>query len=136
MISSALRQRIGAMLRAESAAGRGGFGETGLRGGVLDPAVRRPRPEPRVVPTSIEDILPGGVMIGREGAVFVHERLYTDLNERPTPLLKKYEQIARPPDVDARRVPRTLPEAIEALDPPERGLFRKFGHRRILFLDI
>jgi len=96
VISSAIRQRIGAMLRDP----------------VLDPAVRRPRPEPRVVPTSIEDILPGGVMIGREGAVFVHERLYTDLNERPTPLLKKYEQIARPPESGAdgaRRVPRTLP---------------------------
>jgi len=139
MISSALRQRIGEMLRGEVATGRAGFGDTGLRGGTLDPAVRRPRAEPRIVPTSIEDILPGGVMIGREGAVFVHERLYTDLNERPTPLLKKYEQIARPPDPDdagARPAPRTLPEAIEAMDPPERGLFRKFGHRRILFLDI
>jgi len=139
MISSALRQRIGEMLRGETATGRAGFDETGLRGGTLDPAVRRPRPEPRIVPTSIEDILPGGVMIGREGAVFVHERLYTDLNERPTPLLKKYEQLGRTPDpdaADARPAPRTLPEAIEALDPPERGLFRKFGHRRILFLDI
>jgi uncharacterized protein YprB with RNaseH-like and TPR domain len=127
------------MLRGETAPGRAGFAETGLRGRALDPAVRRPRPEPRIVPTSIEDILPGGVMIGREGAVFVHERLYTDLNERPTPLLKKYEQIGRMPDPDApdaRPAPRTLREAIEALDPPERGLFRKFGHRRILFLDI
>jgi uncharacterized protein YprB with RNaseH-like and TPR domain len=135
MISSSLRQRIGEMLRAEAAPGRA----------TLDPAIRRRRPEPRIVPTSIEDILPGGVMIGREGPVFVHERLYTDLNERPTPLLKKYEQLGRPvaygadagedPD-DARPAPRTLPEAIEAMDPPERGLFRKFGHRRMLFLDI
>jgi len=115
------------MLRGEAAPGRGGV--------ALDPAVRRPR-EPRIVPTSIEDILPGGVMIGREGAVFVHERLYTELNGRPTPLLKKYEQIGRPPDPDDDHAPRTLPEAIEALDPPERGIFRKFGHRRMLFLDI
>jgi uncharacterized protein YprB with RNaseH-like and TPR domain len=123
VISSAIRQRIGAM----------------LRGPTLDPSVRRPRPEPRIVPTSIEDILPGGVMIGRQGACFVHERLYTDLNERPMPLLKKYEQLARSPNPDAddaRPAPRTLPEAIEAMDPPERGLFRKFGHRRMLFLDI
>ena len=124
MISSALRQRIGNLLREESAARP-----------TLDPAVRRPR-EPRIVPMSIEDILPGGVMIGREGAVFVHERLYTELNERPTPLLKKLEQIGRPQDPDDVAAPRTLPEAVEALDPPERGLFRKFGHRQMLFLDI
>ena len=127
MISYTLRQRIGEMLRGEAAAGRAGT--------TLDPAVRRPR-EQRIVPTSIEDILPGGMLIGREGAVFVHERLYTELNERPTPLLKKYEQIGRLPDPDEAPVPHTLPEAIEALDPPERGLFRKFGHRRMLFLDI
>jgi uncharacterized protein YprB with RNaseH-like and TPR domain len=127
VISQALRQRIGEMLRDEAQVGRAGA--------TLDPAVRRPR-EPRIVPASIEDILPGGVMIGREGAMFVHERLYTDLNERPTPLLKKYEQIGRLPDPDEASMPRTLPEAIEALDPPERGLFQKFGHRRMLFLDI
>jgi len=89
-----------------------------------------------VVPTSIEDMLPGGVLIGREGPCFVHERLYTELNERPMPLLKKFEEIACPPEPDESRAPRTLPEAVEALDPPERGLFRKFGHRRMLFLDI
>jgi len=128
MISATLRQRIGDLLREESAAYP-----------TLDPAVRRPR-EPRIVPTSIEEILPGGMMINREGAVFVHERLYTELNERPAPLLKRFEQIGRPPDPDDESpgppAPRTLPEAVEALDPPERGLFRKFGHRRILFLDI
>ncbi len=129
------------MLRGEAPAADAGLGRGGLGFGhpLLNPAVRRPR-EPRIVPTSIEDILPGGIMIGREGPIFVHERLYTDLNERPTQLLKKYAQIGRqPPDpdaADAPPAPRTLPEAIEALDPPERGLFRKFGHRRMLFLDI
>ena len=147
MISASLRQRIGDLLRS-------------------DPRreVSFPRPEPRVVPTSIEDVLPGGIVIGREGACFVHERLYTELNEHPVQLLKKFDLIAHPelaeegshwvpvdssgvpvsPDglpVDAitparRRAPRTLPEAVAALDPPERGLFRKFGYRRILFLDI
>jgi uncharacterized protein YprB with RNaseH-like and TPR domain len=127
MISASLRQRIGDLLREEASAPR------------LDPSFRAPRAprEARIVPTSVEDILPGGVMIGREGACFVHERLYTELNERPTPLLKKYEQIGRPPDPDDERPPpQTLREAVEALDPPERGLFRKFGHRRMLFLDI
>src|SRR6185436_3943972 len=72
------------------------------------------------------------------GPVFVHERLYTDLNERPVPLLKRFDQIGRTPDPGDEDVPapRTLREAVEALDPPERGLFRKFGHRRMLFLDI
>jgi uncharacterized protein YprB with RNaseH-like and TPR domain len=123
MISPSLRARIGDLLRGESERPR------------LDPAFRAPRPEPRVVPTSMEDILPGGVMIGREGACFVHERLYTELNERPMPLLRKFEQIGLPPD-EAAPAPRTLPEAVEALDPPERGLYRRFGHRRMLFLDI
>jgi len=120
MISASLRQRIGDLLRRES------HGEP----------VEEPLPR-RFVPTSIEEILPGGMMINREGTVFVHERLYTELNERPAPLLKRFEQIGRPPDPDERSpAPRTLPEAVEALDPPERGLFRKFGHRRMLFLDI
>ncbi len=140
MISASLRERIGDFLRGEAAHPR------------IDPAFRRPRPEPRVVPTSIEDVLPGGIMIGREGPCFVHERLYTELNERPLQLLKKFELIGHPELAEeegphwvpldsqglpvARREPRTLPEAVAALDPPERGLFRKFGHRRMLFLDI
>jgi uncharacterized protein YprB with RNaseH-like and TPR domain len=129
LISPSLRARIGDLLRGESERPR------------LDPAFRpsrpAPRPEPRVIPTSIEDILPGGVMIGREGPCFVHERLYTELNERPMPLLKKYEELCRLPDPDdVASAPTTLPEAVQALDPPERGLFRKFGHRRMLFLDI
>ena len=113
----------------------------------------------------------------------MHERLYTELNEHPVQLMKKFDLIAHPEmaeeaphwvpvdangvQVDAvtglpldtkggllldqeklhtrdirreppprRRTPRTLPEAIAELDPPERGLFRKFGYRRILFLDI
>ncbi len=162
MISASLRQRIGDLLRHEPRT-----------------EVRFPRPEPRIVPTSIEDVLPGGILIGREGACFVHERLYTELNEHPMQLLKKFDQIGRPElaefeesphwvPVDTngtpleaalpviregspvfqgdwpvhrdprtpRRQPRTLPEAVAALDPPERGLFRKFGYRRMLFLDI
>ena len=90
-------------------------------------------------------------MINREGPCFVHERLYTELNERPLQLLKKYEVIAHPElaeaeekphwvpvDAEGRPIepPRTLPEIVAALDPPERGLFRKFGYRRMLFLDI
>ncbi len=108
------------------------------------PAMAEDRSARRTTPTTIEEILPGGLLIGREGAIFVHERLYTELNERPTPLLRRFEEIAcaeGPPVVGeqrrrGRRSPRTLTEAVEALDPPERGLFRKFGYRRMLFLDI
>jgi len=128
LISASLRARIGDLLREEAIAPR------------LDPAfrpARPPRQKPRVVPTSIEDVLPGGVMIGREGPCFVHERLYTEINEHPIPLLRKFAEIANPPEDEGQRyVPQTLPEAVKALDPPERGLFRKFGHRRMLFLDI
>ena len=126
MISAGLRARIGEMIRGDARAPR------------IDPAFRPPRSEPRVVPTSIEDVLPGGVMIGREGPCFVHERLYTELNERPMPLLRQLEEIGNPPEPgpDDARAPRTLPEAVLALDPPERGLFRRFGHRKMLFLDI
>lgn len=158
MISASLRQRISDLLRREPRT-----------------EVRFPRPEPRVVPTSIEDVLPGGILIGREGPCFVHERLYTELNEHPIQLLKKLDRIGSPerdepndtphwvpvgPEdepVDAQgepihrepptrpereaptlreRDPPTLPEVVAALDPPERGLFRKFGYRRMLFLDI
>lgn len=156
MISKAVRQRIADFLRREPRT-----------------EVRFPRPEPRLVPTSIEDVLPGGLLIGREGPCFVHERLYTELNEHPMPLLRRFEQIGRqelaeaedgphwvpvhgadgvpvdgpegapedgpdgaPSSRRVHREPRTLPEACAALDPPERGLFRKFGHRRMLFLDI
>jgi len=134
MISRALRERIGDLLRTDAL--------SGLRERVLTGAARR---EPRTVPVSIEEMLPGGILIGREGPVFVHERLYTELNERPMPLLQKFEEIAAPDpgpsdptgrDVPQRRPPRTLYEAVEALDPPERGLFRRFGYRRMLFLDI
>ena len=125
MISPGVRQRIAEFLRQEPRK-----------------EVRFPRPEPRIVPTSIEDVLPGGILIGREGPCFVHERLYTELNEHPTPLLRRFDQIANPRseapayDPDPERPPRTLSEAVAALDPPERGLFRKFGYRRMLFLDI
>ena len=155
LISASLRQRIGDLLRREPRR-----------------EISFPRSEPRIVPVSIQDVLPGGILIGREGACFVHERLYTELNEHPIQLLKKFDlighaELAEPEEgppwmpVDTngmpmqpalpalrenvpayqagappRHQPRTLPEAIAALDPPERGLFRKFGYRRMLFLDI
>jgi RNase H-like protein len=144
MLSRTLRQRIGGLLRE-------GF---------------LPGLEPRrhFVSTGIEEILPGGLVETEHGPVFAHERLYTDLGERPVPLLRRFADLCvypgceldgtgiddgpryvevpgvdcpYPPDrIHARRRPRDLPEAVGLYDPPERGLFRRFGHRRVLYMDI
>src|SRR5512140_3137117 len=73
MLSRTLRQRIGGLLRE------------GFLGGYL------PGLEPRrhFVSTGIEEILPGGLVETEHGPVFAHERLYTDLGERPVPLLRR-----------------------------------------------
>jgi hypothetical protein len=126
-----------------------------------------------ILHTGIEEILPGGVMTSPHGSLFVHERLYTELGERPAPLLKRFAALAAPaPWVDddggverARRRHRSrgargargrlatpaetavfgrgngpqfrqLPDLLTEVDTRERGLFRRFGHRRMLFLDI
>jgi hypothetical protein len=155
-----------------------------LRGGMLDaPAVpmngAAPLPngngssptgigtlEPRrhFIATGIEEILPGGVIETAQGTVFAHERLYTDLGERPIPLLRQLQELCLNPGCDVgderigpryveipgvdcpypqaaerarpRRRPRDLAEAVGLYDPPERGLFRRFGYRRVLYLDI
>jgi uncharacterized protein YprB with RNaseH-like and TPR domain len=100
------------------------------------------------------------VLEGPEGPLFVHERLYTELGERPAPLLRKLALLERPAPEERngshasngdlphdddhvaeaalrrRRRPRDLREMVEHLEPPEQGLFRRFGHRRMLFLDL
>jgi uncharacterized protein YprB with RNaseH-like and TPR domain len=85
-------------------------------------------------------MLPGGVLKGPHGSLFVHERLYTELGERPAPLLKKLSALSKPAmstGATARsRRTLDLPQAAAEVDSPERGLFRRFGHRRMLFLDI
>jgi uncharacterized protein YprB with RNaseH-like and TPR domain len=129
MLSHSMRQRLGDLIRGEAVA-------AALAGPTLLAPLHPPR---RIVRAGIEEILPGGVIDGPEGTLFVHERLYTDLGERPAPLLKKmaglcagsYDAAAAP-----RRRARDLPEMAAQADPPERGLFRRYGHRRMLFLDI
>jgi uncharacterized protein YprB with RNaseH-like and TPR domain len=131
MFSKALRDKIGELLRQE--------------------APLRPAPGPsrnghvatlHFVSTGIEEILPGGLVETPHGSVFVHERLYTELGERPGPLLRSLSALSTPApergsrDALPRRRARDLPEAVAQVDPPERGLFRRFGHRRILYLDI
>lgn len=165
MLSKTLRDRIGGLLRQgtldgfENGSGQNGNGhhEKGQNGDGRAPA--------HFVATGIEEILPGGVIETGQGTVFAHERLYTDLGERPIPLLRSLADLcAYPgceperdrvgprwveiPGVDCpypalperarakRRRPRDLAEAVGLHDPPERGLFRRFGYRRVLYLDI
>lgn len=147
MLSQTLRDRIGGL----------------LRDGRLDAPIVEPRRH--FIATGIEEILPGGVIETAQGKVFAHERLYTDLGERPIPLLRKLAELCAHPGCDVedegrgarwveipgvdrpyppvverarprRRKPRDLAEAVGLHDPPERGLFRRFGHRRVLYLDI
>jgi hypothetical protein len=152
VLTKTLRDRIGGL----------------FRDGTLDlPAVE---PRRHFIATGIEEILPGGVIETPQGKVFAHERLYTDLGERPIPLLRRLARLCAPPGCDVeegsrgprwvdipgvdcpyplmerpgprrrfrprRRRPRDLAEAVGLHDPPERGLFRRFGHRRVLYLDI
>jgi uncharacterized protein YprB with RNaseH-like and TPR domain len=146
MISRSARDRIGALLRQEARAkpppGRR-RGRVGPASSGVAPARGPARVDREIAPVPIDEILPGGELTGREGAIFVHERLYTELREKPAPLLKKYQGIVDGAHSGRRRRARDLPEAVEAVagsadDPAalERTLFRTFGHRRMLLLDI
>src|SRR5512143_912615 len=107
MLSRSVRQRLGSLLREEARA-RPGAG--------VAAAGRAPRakvPDREILPAGIDEILPGGVIAGREGSIFVHERLYTELREKPAPLLRKLNALAS--DTAARskrRRARDLPEAV------------------------
>jgi len=113
--------------------------------------------ERSVLAVPIEEVLSGGVVANDLGSLFVHERLYTDIGERPMPLLRRIAALDRGSyDEDERsaerfrarrrerargrrrgpRLVRDLPDLAAGVDPPERGLFRRFGHRRLLYLDI
>lgn len=153
MLTQSLRDRIGGLLRHE------------IRGtGARSESCAEPRRH--FVSTGIDEILPGGIVETPQGPVFAHERLYTDLGERPIPLLRRLAALCTYPGCDVedegtetryvevpgvdvpyplvldritfrrRRRPRDLAEAVGLYDPPERGLFRRFGHRRALYMDI
>jgi len=184
VLSKALRAKIGDLFKDEAAPPRvrkrrvagavsGTSGEPALvvvRGPGPSPS---PSPSPArtvaiprertVLAVPIEEVLPGGVVTNEAGSLFVHERLYTDLGERPTPLIRRIADLDRGAgDADADeaaaarqrferrrarrrrrekgpRLVRDLPDLASmaaGVDPPERGLFRRFGHRRLLYLDI
>jgi uncharacterized protein YprB with RNaseH-like and TPR domain len=172
VLSKALRTKIGDLFRDEppvrGSVGRGSRsrGAIAISGKTFAPeygvatgsaaAATRIR-ERTVLAVPIEDVLPGGVVTNDHGSLFVHERLYTDLGERPVPLLRRiaaldrgsYDEDERSAErlrvrrrarsrvsARGRRLIRDLPDMAAAVDPPERGLFRRFGHRRLLYLDI
>ena len=112
-----------------------------------------------IVRTGIEEILPGGVLTSAQGSLFIHERLYTELGERPAPLLRKFGALSAPApwtDDEVARAKRRhrsrvrgavgraaafepvreLPDVIAEVDSRERGLFRRFGHRRLLLHEL
>lgn len=156
-------------------------------------------PERCLVHTGIEELLPGGVISGPHGSLFIHERLYTDLGEQPEPVLERFDALCRlapgaplpgcdesagkkrgsgkcrngqssgehlgnghsPGGItfgyaqgnghvdgyDDSLEPRIVYEPTGPIQPflptmeaqvewPERGLFRRFGYRRMLFLDL
>jgi uncharacterized protein YprB with RNaseH-like and TPR domain len=146
MLSRSVRQRIGGLLRQEAKAGPGARRGKAPARPSAGRAATRARVEREITPTSIEEILPGGEVTGREGSIFVHERLYTELREKPGPLLRRYQSMSNGSAGSAggrRRRARDLPEAVAEVaggenDPArwERLLYRTFGHRRMLFLDI
>ncbi len=155
MLSRALQLRLGDLAR-QAKPPRGAATHA-----TSPPTLRRER---TVAPVGIEEILPGGVLIGPHGPLFIHERLYTELGERPLPLLDQLSSLSESgasngssytsngsssgstgsagngssARIRSRRRGRTLDlmEIAAEVDPPERGLFRRFGHRRMLFLDI
>lgn len=162
MLTQAIRDRIGGLLRAGKLDGgaRNGGARAEEDGHVsdghdvpfdshLDSGRSR-----HFVATGIEEILPGGIVETAHGPVFAHERLYTDLGERPIPLLRRLAELELPADSSThdaadpdpeyatshrrrrRRRCRDLAEITGLHDPPERGLFRRFGHRSVLYMDI
>lgn len=157
MLTKTLRERIGGLIREGTLSnGHAPPHDAGSNG---DPFPRR-----HFVSTGIEEILPGGLVETPHGPVFAHERLYTDLGERPVPLLRRLAELCTYPGCEPRedepryveipgvdipypvvrerirpwrrRKPRDLAEAVGLHDPPERGLFRRFGYRRALYMDI
>ena len=141
-LTQAMRERIGDLLREEAGAEAARVKVSPSQNGWKAARAARAAAPRHFVSTGIEEILPGGLVETEYGPVFVHERLYTDLGERPAPLLRKLAALSAPaPERGTRaarrlRRARDLPEAVALADPPERGLFRRFGHQRILYLDI
>lgn len=169
MLSRSLRDRISGLIRGRGGAlGNGAHAGNGHQGNGRDGNGHHPhRADDRlIIPGGIEELLPGGEIHGPHGAAFVHERLYTDLGERPELVFQRYEALCalepdlepepavvaadavRPydpaleprvvyePEFQPEAAPLDLPTIVARMEWPERGLFRRFGFRKMLFLDL
>jgi RNase H-like protein len=176
VLSRSLRERISGLIRDGFGRGVGqGDGHAGIsRANGHSRNGHHPEDDRRIIPSGIEDLLPGGIIEGPQGRAFVHERLYTDLGERPELVFAKYDALctlepqpalepepaapvaasavetarAYDPALEPRLVydpewlPAAAPSAIDLptmvarMGWPERGLFRRFGFRKMLFLDL
>ena len=165
MLSRSLRDRISGLIRdgfqGQHANGNGSNGHGPSNG---HRSANGHAADRRIIPHGLEEMLPGGVIEGPFGAAFVHERLYTDLGERPERIFSGYESLCAlepeeprdagiPSAYDPAREPRVvyepewapgvaieaavdLPTLVARMEWPERGLFRRFGFRKMLFLDL
>src|SRR6266705_1897222 len=96
MLSRALRQRLGDLAREAKpprGAARPSAPATAAAACASLPLFL---PGERLVESvGIEEVLSGGVLEGPHGPLFIHERLYTELGERPLPLLSKLSALSR-----------------------------------------
>ena len=182
MLSRSLRERISGLIRDGFGRGAGqSDGHAGVSPDVHSGNGHHRGDDRRIIPSGIEDLLPGGIIEGPQGRVFVHERLYTDLGERPELVFARYDALcalepeptpepAAPKPVSAPALevaasavstaraydpalePRVvydpewspagaanaidLPTMVARMEWPERGLFRRFGFKKMLFLDL
>ena len=162
MLSRSLRDRISGLIRGRGAPANGARAVNGHNGNGHHPSLD----DRTIIPGRIEDLLPGGEIHGPHGAAFVHERLYTDLGERPELVFQRYEalcalepdpepepamvtadavrhydpalepRVVYEPEFQPESQPLDLPTMVARMEWPERGLFRRFGFRRMLFLDL
>ena len=153
MLSRALRQRLGDLAREAKPPRGAGLTSASASSAAAAAATAAaatlplfPSCELKVEPVGIEEVLPGGILEGPHGPLFIHERLYTELGERPFPLLSNLSALSESDSTGngfggharfrRRSRARDLPEIAAEVESPERGLFRRYGHRRMLFLDI
>jgi hypothetical protein len=119
MSAAALKTRLGELARSRRAATPPPFDPareaTPGVGVAVGPATSPTATEPEPAPAGVEGYLPGGEWRDEHGAVFVHERLRSQV-ERSRP---DWGRLGEPPD-----------------DEPDLIAIRTLGLERVLFLDL
>ena len=118
MLSRSLRERISGLIREGFGRGGGqsdGQASTAAANGHFKNG-HHPEDDRLIIPSGIEDLLPGGIIEGPHGRAFVHERLYTDLGERPELVFARYEALcALEPEPEPEPPPPGPARAFSAL---------------------